>query len=221
MIENDMLQTLVRPELRRLEDQYGILRTPAAEAMLIAIGLQESGFVHRDQVVPGKPAGRIGPATGYWQFEKNGGTAGVLEHMATREIARMLCDAYQLASLPTAPWEFFAEEAGEELACDFARLLLRTDRRALPEPIADNFSDAFQIYIDCWRPGAWFNFAPGSDERRRLAERFRLNWLRAIAAVNGSAALQSPSPVAEKVAWKASVLAKLDALRAEILAMED
>lgn len=219
MIEREMIMTLVRPELRRLADTRNIPHSAAAEAMLLAIGLQESGFVHRDQVVPGKPPGQIGPATGYWQFEKNGGVAGVLRHSRTAEIARDLCDAYQLASLPTAAWEFFAEEAGEELACDFARLLLLTDPAPLPMPLASNCEIAFEMYLRNWRPGAWFNNAEGSAKRVELRERFRLNWLRAVAVVGGSAALAPPpTPGA---AWKATVLAKLEALRTEILAMED
>lgn len=220
MIENEMLASLVRPELQRLEELFAIRRTTAAEAMLLAIGLQESGFVHRDQVVPGKPYGQVGPATGFWQFELRGGTTGVLNHPATGAKARQLCDQYQLSSLPTAAWQFFAEEAGDELACDFARLLLLTDMVPLPMAVESTWEVAFNYYLRNWRPGAWFGSEPGSQRRVALAEKFRLNWLRAVAAVGGSAALQPPTE-ATKVGWKQSVLAEIETLKSRIAAMED
>lgn len=210
MIENEKLVTLVRPVLGQLGTQYA---GPKAEAMLLAIGLQESNFVHRDQLSADGTPGAIGPATGFWQFEKNGGTAGVLNHAATATLARELCDSYQLKSLPTAPWEFFATEEGDELACAFARLLLWTDAKPLSEPTVEHWTVAFDYYLRNWRPGAWFNSAEGSPKRQELAARFRTNWLRAIAAVGGSGALQAERPVDLPPTTKSLILTKIEELR--------
>src|SRR5690606_12018619 len=52
-----------------------------ARAMLLAIALQESRFMHRRQIG--------GPARGYWQFEV-GGVRGVMTHRHTSTLAREL-----------------------------------------------------------------------------------------------------------------------------------
>lgn len=67
-------------------------RRVSALTMLLAIGLQESRFTFRDQVVPGKAPGQVGPATGFWQFERAGGVAGVMQHPRSAEIARVAAD---------------------------------------------------------------------------------------------------------------------------------
>lgn len=147
------LTTLIRPVVALLAAQHGVTGGPAAEAMLIAIGLQESRFVHRDQVVPGKAPGQVGPATGYWQFERAGGVRGVMRHPASRDVARALADAAGVAWDEEAIWRLFATPEGDELACVFARLLLRTDPAALPQPVAAAEEEAWQYYLRNWRPG--------------------------------------------------------------------
>lgn len=123
--------------------------TPAARAMLLAIGMQESRFMHRAQV--------RGPARGFWQFENGGGVLGVLTHHETT------IQAYQtLATLRyIVPGERLKDtqvrihnvlEHNDVLAASFARLLLWTLPDALPsrnEPVK-----AWGQYIDAWRPGA-------------------------------------------------------------------
>src|SRR5262245_39306979 len=54
------------------------MHTPAASAMLLAVGLQETRFLSRRQLLNG-------PARGFWQFEI-AGVEDVLEHFSTRAI---------------------------------------------------------------------------------------------------------------------------------------
>ena len=119
-----------------------------ARVMLVAIGLQESRFKYRRQLV-GKPAQPVGPATGFWQFEKNGGVKGVLTHASTSKIARGLCDVRGVAAEPLAVWD--ALQRDDVLAAGFARLLLWTDPKPLPR-IGDAHA-AWALYLRLWRPG--------------------------------------------------------------------
>lgn len=120
--------------------------TPAARVMLLAIGLQESRFLHRRQI--------RGPARGYWQFEKGtrasrGGVWGVYLHAASRNHLAALCKARSVACDPDAIYA--ALEYDDVLAAGVARLLLWTDPKALPA-IGD--ADAgWALYLRTWRPG--------------------------------------------------------------------
>lgn len=112
-----------------------------ARVMLLAIGLQESRFEHTHQIG--------GPAHGYWQFESGGGTKGVMTHPASRDYARSVCDALSV------PWDrpavFDAIERDQVFACAFARLLLWTDPKSLPE--IGSQTAAWETYTWNWRPG--------------------------------------------------------------------
>lgn len=120
--------------------------TPEARVMLLAIGLQESRFVHRRQIG--------GPARGFWQFEKGtrasrGGVWGVFLHAASRDHLATLCKARSVAGDPDAIYA--ALEYDDVLAVGVARLLLWTDPKALP-PVGD--ADAgWALYLRTWRPG--------------------------------------------------------------------
>jgi hypothetical protein len=117
--------------------------TPAARALVLAIGLQESRFRARRQL-------RGGPARGYWQFELAGGVAGVLTHPSSRpHIARVLAQ-YGYPHGAHACWE--AIEHNDVLAAVFARLLLWTLPSGLPA--ADQVELAWATYLEAWRPGA-------------------------------------------------------------------
>ena len=116
--------------------------SPAAWRMLTAIGLQESRFTHRTQV--------RGPARGFWQFERAGGVAGVLEHVSTRRVAEGVCAV--LGYPATAAAVYTAIEDNDVLAACFARLLLWTDPRALPQS-AGQAIDGWTQYLATWRPG--------------------------------------------------------------------
>ncbi|MCZ8436902.1 hypothetical protein [Achromobacter xylosoxidans] len=120
--------------------------TPGARVMLLAIGLQESRFVHRRQIG--------GPARGFWQFEKGtrasrGGVWGVYLHPASKGHLAALCRARSVACDPDAIYA--ALEYDDVLAAGVARLLLWTDPKALPAVGAADA--AWSLYLRTWRPG--------------------------------------------------------------------
>lgn len=115
--------------------------TPEARVMLLAIGLQESRFVHRRQIK--------GPARGFWQFEQGGGVRGVLEHPASRRFALEVCEAREVTPAPVEVYRRL--EHDDLLAAAFARLLLYTDPRPLPR--LRRADEAWDYYERNWRPG--------------------------------------------------------------------
>lgn len=119
----------------------GKFASVAATTMLLAIGLQESRFVHRQQVG--------GPARSYWQFEKGGGVVGVLRHSATARHAHAVCVLRGIE--PTADAVYAAMLLDDLLGCAFARLLLYSDPRPLPEP--GQIISSWDYYLRNWRPG--------------------------------------------------------------------
>ena len=123
--------------------------TREARLMMLAIGWQESGFANRVQL-PRNAGGPPGPARGFWQFERGGGVTGVLEHAASRDLARAACKTFGIVAEPRPAWSALA--ISDSLACVFARLLLYTDPHPLPE-IGDE-EGAWQYYLRNWRPGA-------------------------------------------------------------------
>jgi hypothetical protein len=172
------LRTLIRPAVDHIAATYGAMGGPAAEAMMGAIGLQESKFRARDQLEMNADGelvpGRLGPATGYWQFERGGGVAGVIRHPASRRAAQDLVAAAGLPLDADAVWRHFATPEGDELAAAFARLLLLTDPQPLPMPEPQNERIAWLYYLRNWRPG-------------KPHERFwAANWAEACAAVRAA-----------------------------------
>ena len=125
----------------------GAMWSPAAEALLLAIGLQESRFTHRHQIG--------GPARGFWQFERGGGVRGVLTHRASRGHAAVACAALCYRSSLEEPFALadlhVALEHNDVLACCFARLLLWTLPDALPA--RDEPGRAWAQYLEAWAPG--------------------------------------------------------------------
>ena len=117
------------------------MNRPGAKEMLLAIGAQESRFIHRKQI--------RGPARGFWQFELGGGVKGVLSHRATREHILTVLTALQYSDLAETSYEAIAHN--DVLACCFARLLLYTHPDPLPKP--GEADKGWQQYIECWRPG--------------------------------------------------------------------
>jgi hypothetical protein len=112
-----------------------------ARVMLLAIGLQESGFDHRAQIG--------GPARSYWQFEQGGGIQGVLKHPTSAAYARAFCGLRAVS--PVASDVYGAFLTDDVLACAFARLLLWTD--AAPLPVLGDREGAWEYYQRNWRPG--------------------------------------------------------------------
>lgn len=127
------------------------MSSPEAEVMLLAIGLQESRFEHRRQLV-GSPPRPTGPAKSFWQAEQGGGmVSGLLRYHdgRVRDLAVGLCAVRDVEPVPRAVWD--AIERDDVLAAGLARLLLWTDPHALPA-IGDE-QGAWDLYLRVWRPG--------------------------------------------------------------------
>ena len=115
--------------------------TLAATVLLVAIGLQESRFKYRQQIG--------GPARSYWQMERGGGIVGVLRHPSTARHARAVCVLRNIDATPDAVYAAMLED--DLLGCAFARLLLYSDPRPLPEP--GQIVTSWDYYLRTWRPG--------------------------------------------------------------------
>ena len=155
--------------------------SPRARVMLLAIGLQESRFTHRYQVVKGRP-GAKGPARGFWQFElgtaaSRGGVWGVFLHEASNELLKKIAAQQGVVPSPTNIWQ--AIESDDVLAAAAARLLLWTDPKALPA--VDDEAGAWQLYLRTWRPGAWDRGS--AQQRAELRAKWARNHTQARAAV--------------------------------------
>ena len=160
---------LVRSVCDQLWFDHRVPNGKPAEAMLLAIGWQESRLTARDQIVAGKTPGQVGPATGFWQFEKGGGVAGVMQHHLTADIARTAVEAAGLQWDRDAIWRAFTKPEYDRLAATFARLLLFTDPRPLPAAVAASEDDAWAYYVRNWRPGKPHRATWGEAWRRALS----------------------------------------------------
>jgi hypothetical protein len=138
MTPTDIVIEAINPALEFLPLK---MDTPNARVMLLAIGLQESRFEHRQQIG--------GPARSFWQFEKGGGVRGVLQHPASGRHAQALCALRGIAPTETAVYQRMLED--DLLGCGFARLLLYTDAAALPA--LGHADAAWDYYMRNWRPG--------------------------------------------------------------------
>ena len=137
MLKN-VIQVAIEPALALLPAR---MKSKKAVVMMLAIGLQESRFIHRRQIK--------GPARGFWQFEHGGGVLGVLNFHSTHDLAKHIA----LERIGTADRGaiYCALEHDDVLAAAFARLLLWTDPRSLPE--LGNAQAAWDLYLRTWRPG--------------------------------------------------------------------
>jgi hypothetical protein len=136
------LEHVIRPGLDVLSDAASVpMRSPAVETLMLAIAIQESALRHREQIG--------GPARGWWQFERNGGLAGVLQHARTKLFAERLCAEIGLKPDLHLLWD--ALPHSELLQAGLARLLLWSDPRPLPA-LGDR-EGAWQYYLRNWRPG--------------------------------------------------------------------
>ena len=133
-----VIETAIAPALALLPANRD---TREARVMLLAIGLQESRFVHRRQI--------NGPAVGFWQFERGGGVRGVLSHPSSWAEARSVCAAQDVEPTTTDVYNSLAYD--DILAAAFARLLLWTDPQRLPS--LGDADGAWALYLRTWRPG--------------------------------------------------------------------
>lgn len=144
MTLDDISERAISPALAMLP---AAMDTPAARVQLLTIGLQESRFEDRRQIVGGKPAG---PAKSFWQGERGGGMVhGVRLHPATFHLAATLYRARGVAPNDSAIWN--AIERDDVLAAGLARLLLWSDPFRLPA--LGNADGAWELYLRTWRPG--------------------------------------------------------------------
>lgn len=135
-------ETILTPALALLPDK---MDSKLARIMMLAIGMQESRFVHRRQVLNG---GKPGAAASFWQMERGGGVRGVLNHPSSRDLALKVCATRGVKPDEMSVWQ--ALETDDILGACFARLLLWTD----PKPLPDNADDAWDLYAHrLWRPG--------------------------------------------------------------------
>lgn len=140
--------------------------TPPAIAMLLAIGLQESDFEARRQLVGHNRNwwdSLTGPATSFWQFEK-GGIQAILAHAKTGPILKDILTT--LGYPDDADVIHDAITHNDILAVCCARLLLYTYPGPLPRP--QDTTEAWRQYIWCWRPG--------KPTTERWPTRYRLAW---------------------------------------------
>jgi hypothetical protein len=135
------LRLALDPALAWLEGM-GVRSDDRARVQLLAIGGQESGWRHRRQVP-------VAHAMGLYQFEKGGGVTGVLRHAGTGPIAAQVCAGLLVKPEPGAVHA--ALEQNDTLAACFARLLLWSDPKALPQ--VDQEEEGWLTYLRCWRPG--------------------------------------------------------------------
>jgi len=137
-----IVQSAVNPALALLPPK---MDSREARLMLLAVGMQESGFTSHVQMLAN---GKRGPAHGYLQFEK-GGVAGVMNHPASRLLMVDLCKARNCAFTPEAVWAQI--ETDDVLAMGLGRLLLWTDKK--PLPAVNDVDGSWALYERTWRPG--------------------------------------------------------------------
>lgn len=123
--------------------------TQPARICHAAFGWQETKYLHRRQLVRRNGAlVEAGPACGYWQMEKTGGVAGVMNFGGL-----VTSKAMHVCNIRGVPWRrddiLLALSQDDVLAAAFARLLMYTDRGALPT----TQRDAWAMYRRVWRPG--------------------------------------------------------------------
>ena len=131
-------ENIIVPAMKLLPEK---MNSDKSNIMLLSIGLQESRLIHRKQIG--------GPAKGLWQFEKGGGVRGVLTHASSAGLAKTILETRGYE--PNINTAYDALEHDDILACVFARLLLWTDPRPLPELGEDR--RAWDLYLRVWRPG--------------------------------------------------------------------
>lgn len=145
---SNIVETALNPAMKLLPPN---LDSKEARVLILAIGLQESRFEARFQLLNG---GGKGPARGFTQFElgtreSKGGVWGVYLHSATTELLRQLCRDRDCNFDPRAIWARL--EYDDVLALGIARLLLLTNPK--PLPAVDAADAAWDYYLATWRPG--------------------------------------------------------------------
>lgn len=139
-----LLKTAITPALAEL-GIAGIPDTTDARRFLLAVALQESALRNRRQVTVGGE--ELGPASSFWQFEKNGGCKGVLLHRGVGPYIRKVCDDFNIEPNADALWA--AMQYQDIVAACAARLLIYT----LPGSLPTSAAQGWEQYLSAWRPG--------------------------------------------------------------------
>lgn len=160
MTLDQIMTTGIEPALQLLPEK---LDSPIARVMLLSIGLQESRFLYRRQIVGGRA---IGAAKSYWQGERTGGMVrGVRTHPASQGWAHTLYKALGVRALDLEIWNQI--EHDDVLAAGLARLLLWTDPFKLPA--LGDAQGGWKLYERTWRPGRPHRASWDAYYRRSLA----------------------------------------------------
>lgn len=139
IILDSIIHTAIEPAFSLLPPK---MNSEKARLLLLGITLQEADAIHRRQIGGG-------PAHGLWQFEESGAVRFVLSHPNVRDFARTACSALHTPPKTREVWEALAHN--DILAAVFARLLLWSSPRALPE--IDDMRGGWFYYEGLWRPG--------------------------------------------------------------------
>lgn len=166
MTPDDFLANIIQPGLANLHELGGPAPSDDAARFMLCIALTESG-PNLDARYQSSPASSPGPARGWWQFEQGGGVHGVLTHGSTAALAKNVCEAYTVVCADAAVWR--ALEGHDDLSTAFARMLITTTPKALPQ----NADEGMDQYLDLWRPG-----------KPCTSETWAANWDTADEAVN-------------------------------------
>jgi hypothetical protein len=149
----EVTERAIDPALRLLPTR---MDSPEARVLLLAIGLQESHFRYRRQLILVKRNGRTqlvpeGPAKSFWMGERGGGLVhGVRVHPATRGYAADLYKLFKVPPRDVSIWN--AIENNDVLAAALARLLLFSDPYKLPA--LGHTQLAWELYAQrTWKPG--------------------------------------------------------------------
>lgn len=176
MTLDEITRTAIDPALAWLPPK---MNTIEARQELLTIGLQESHFEHRWQVL--NDPTKKGPARSFWQGEQGGGmVTGTMTHPASKELVRAACAERKVAFTSWAIWT--AIENDDVLAAILARLLLWTEPGKLPSVMDED--SAWDLYLHAWRPGAYARGTPA--ERAALRAKWDRNH-RAARAFQGVA----------------------------------
>lgn len=153
---SEVVSTILVPAFKYLPSGTD---SEAARLLMLVIGLQESKFEHRRQMITKVVEGKKklvpeGPAVSFWQFEEGnsvsrGGVWGVLNHFRVGIIAKAVCR--ELGVAPDAHTVWKTMQTNDVLAACMARLLLYSSPKALPR-IGD-IQGAWNTYEGIWRPG--------------------------------------------------------------------
>lgn len=142
MNPDQFYQRIVKPTLQLMAEmpEINVAVSDKASVLVMTIAGQEGNWQHRRQIG--------GPARSFWQFEKFGGVAELLQK--TPKQLSAICAYLDIPYDMTTVFEAMAWN--DTLSCAMGRLLVWQDPKSLPE-IGDK-DGSWAYYLRNWRPGA-------------------------------------------------------------------